>query len=180
MNRKDIEIRILGIADLHPDVLEKFNRYQVTNRVKYKQKDQYFYKEEHFVEYWDEQKKKQVIQYLQKCISKGGFVAGAFINNLLIGFANIENKKFGEENKYVELPYIHVSHEYRNLGIGKELFHMCCEKARELGASKVYIAAHPAEETQNFYKSVNCVSALEVNKEIYDNEPLDIQLEFEL
>lgn len=67
--------------------------------------------------------KKEVIQFLKKCISKGGFV---------------------------------------------------------VGAKKLYIAAHPAEETQKFYKSVGCLPAIEVNREIYDKEPLDIQLEFEL
>ncbi len=34
--------------------------------------------------------------------------------------------------------------------------------------------------TQNSYKSVGCGLVVEVNKEIYEREPLDIQLEFVL
>lgn len=60
-----------------------------------------------------------------------------------------------------------MSYEYRNYGIGKQLFYLCCEKAREKGAKKLYIRAHPSEETQNSYKSVGCVLAVEVNKGIY-------------
>jgi hypothetical protein len=34
MNKINIEIKILAASDLHPAALEKFDRYQVTNRVK--------------------------------------------------------------------------------------------------------------------------------------------------
>lgn len=180
MDKNDIEIKLLEIVDLHSAALQKFNRFQITNRVRYKENGQYSYKDEHFIECWDEQKKEQVIQSLRNCICTGGIVAGAFNDGQLIGFANVELNFFGENKRYLELPYIHVSYEYRNSGIGKRLFTLCCEKAKELGAQKLYISTHPSEETQNFYKSVGCVLAVEVNSEIFDKEPLDIQLEFVL
>ncbi|WP_406242537.1 GNAT family N-acetyltransferase [Tissierella carlieri] len=180
MDKNDIEIRLLQITDLYLDALQDFNRYQITNRVMYKKNDEYMYKDNYFIEYWDELKKEQVIQSLIKCICTGGIVVGAFKNNKLIGFANVENKFFGKYREYLELPYIHVSYEFRNYGIGRQLFHLCCEKAREKGAKKLYIGAHPSEETQIFYKSIGCTLAVEVNKEIYKREPLDIQLEFAL
>jgi ribosomal protein S18 acetylase RimI-like enzyme len=125
---EEIEIRLLDLSDLHPDALNKFNRYQITNRVRYEENGQYLYKDEHFIESWDEQKKVQVIQSLSECISMGGIAAGAYINGEFIGFANVENMFFGENKEYLELPYIHVSYEYRGYGIGKRLFELCCRE----------------------------------------------------
>lgn len=178
MDSKDIEIRVIEISDLHLEALRKFNRYQVTSSVRYKENDKYIYKDEHFIESWDEVKKHQVIQSLKQCVCNGGIAAGAFKNNELIGFANVENGSFGKNKDYLELSYIHVSNELRNLGIGKKLFHLCSEEAKAIGAKKLYIAAHPAVETQHFYRSLGCVLAEETNNEIYEREPLDIQLEF--
>jgi ribosomal protein S18 acetylase RimI-like enzyme len=180
MDKNNTIIRLVETIDLHSAALQKFNRYQVTNRVMYKENDQYLYKNEHFIECWDEQKRGQVIQSLQRCISMGGITAGAFRNGELIGFASVENEFFGKKGEYLELSYIHISYEYRNCGIGKKLFSFCCEKAKTKGARKLYIAAHPAEETQHFYKAIGCVPAAEVSKQIYDKEPLDIQLELAL
>ncbi|KPU44815.1 acetyltransferase (GNAT) family protein [Oxobacter pfennigii] len=180
MDKSAVEIKMLRIADLHPDTLRKFNRYQITNRVKYMESGHYDYKDDHFIEHWDDNKKHQVIESLQRCIQTGGIAAGAFICCELIGFANIEKNFFGKNKEYLELPYIHVSYEYRSHGIGKRLFALCCDQAKKLGARKIYISSHPSEETQSFYKSVGCVLASEVNMEILNREPLDIQLEFVL
>lgn len=180
MDKNHIKIRLVQIEDLNTEVLEKFNRYQVTNRVRYKENDEYFYKDDHFIDFWNEEKKAQVIESLQNCVSKGGIVTGAFIDDKLIGFANVESEFFGRNSEYLELPYIHVSNEYRNCGIGKKLFNLCCKEAKAKGAKKLYIAAHPAEETQDFYRAMGCVLALEINEKIYKLEPLDIQLEFVL
>lgn len=49
---------------------------------------------------------------------------GAFVDQILIGFANVEGELFGIDQKYLELSYIHVSNEFRNSGIGKKLFDM--------------------------------------------------------
>lgn len=176
----DIEIRLLCMTDLHTAALQKFNRYQVTNRVLRKENDRYYYKDDHFIESWDEQKKEQVVQSLHQCILAGGIVAGAFADGNLVGFANIERNFFGTDNEYLELSYIHVSYEYRRHGIGRRLFSLCCKYAKELGAKKLYIAAHPSVETQSFYKSMGCTFAVEINKEILAKEPLDIQMEFVL
>ncbi len=169
--------KVLKLSDLLNTFLTKFNRYQETKRVWFKENHQYSIKNDYFVEQWDEEKKQQVIQDLRKCIQSGGSVIGAFFLGDVVGFVNVESGLFGSKKEYVELPYIHVSNEYRHYGIGKNLFMLCCEEARKIGAKKLYIAAHPAEETQRFYKSVGCVFAVEVNEEIYRREPLDIQLE---
>lgn len=167
----------LLLKDLHPNVLNKFNRYQETNVVWFKDKDEYKLKHDHFVEEWNEEKKREVVLSLQHCIKSGGMVVGAFYGEHLIGFANVEGVFFGTERQYLELPYIHISNEYRNYGIGKKLFELCCQKAKLKGAKKLYIAAHPSEETQHFYRAVGCTYAEEINEDILAKEPLDIQLE---
>lgn len=176
----NINFRELKLADIHSNLLKKFNRYQETKRVWVKEDKQYRFKDDYFVEQWDCGKKKQVIQSLRNCISSGGIVIGAFIDSDLIGFASVEGTVFGTRKEYLELSYIHVSNEYRNCGIGKRIFKLCCLKAKEKNVKKLYIGAHPSEETQSFYKSVGCTPALEINQDIYKREPLDIQLEIVL
>ena len=54
------------------------------------------------------------------------------------------------------------------------------EKAKELGAKKLYISAHSSKESQEAYRRLGCVEAVEVNREIAENEPFDIQMEYQL
>lgn len=177
----NIEYRTLELEDFKSTLLEKFNRYQETRRVWFKEhQNKYNIKEDYFVEEWDDIKKVLVIKALQNCIISGGCVIGAFVDGHIKGFASIEGGLFGTRKEYVELSYIHISCECRGMGIGKKLFQLSCEKASELGAKKIYIGAHPSEESQGFYKSVGCTEAKEVNEEIYNREPLDIQMEFVL
>jgi ribosomal protein S18 acetylase RimI-like enzyme len=173
-----INYKLMDLINLQSTNLKNFNRYQETNRVWYKDNDLFKIKADHFVDQWDDNKKTLVLQDLMRCVKLGGFVVGAFLKEELIGFANVEGVLFGSHKEYRELSYIHVSNEFRNGGIGKKLFQFCCEKAKEMGTQKLYIAAHPAEETQHFYRKLGCTYALELNQTIFDREPLDIQLEF--
>lgn len=179
-NQLNIQYRFLSLQEIDLQFLKTFNRYQVTNKVWYKDGQQYNIKEDYFVDEWNEVKKKQVILSLQNCLKVGGAVLAANHQGKVVGFANIENHFFGSSRQYLELPYIHVSNEFRQYGIGKKLFHLCCEKAKQMGAKKLYIAAHPSIESQYFYQSVGCTYADEINQKIYEKEPLDIQLEISL
>ncbi|MBS4191940.1 GNAT family N-acetyltransferase [Bacillus sp. FJAT-49705] len=172
-----IHFKVLTTHELSPNLLTTFNRYQETNHLWFKAKDEYIIKTDYFAEHWDHEKKNQVILELKNCVLSNGTVIGAFSDRNLIGFANVEDELFGKNKEYLELSYIHVSNEYRNYGIGKKLFQICCEKAKQMGAKKLYIAAHPSVETQHFYKAVGCTHALEINQKILNKEPLDIQLE---
>ncbi|MBO9131480.1 GNAT family N-acetyltransferase [Bacillus sp. 165] len=173
----NIMYRELHLDDLNAALLKTFNRYQETKRVWFKDNEQYKLKADYFTEQWDDEKKELVIHSLRHCVKTGGSVVGAFIRTNLVGFANVEGELFGSNKEYLELPYIHVSNECRNRGIGKKLFELCCIKAKQMGAKKLYIATHPSEETQYFYQAAGCIVAVEINQRIYDKEPLDIQLE---
>lgn len=170
-------LRELNLADLREDFLSGFHRRQETRRVWYIEDGEWKQKDDFFIDEWDGQKKQLVIEDLKNCVRTGGSVVGAYDAGMLIGFANVEGTLFGSKGQYLELPYIHISSEHRGKGIGKKLFASCCRLAREKGAKKLYIAAHPSVETQQFYRSVGCVLAAEINPRIYEKEPLDIQLE---
>jgi ribosomal protein S18 acetylase RimI-like enzyme len=177
-NTDRIHYKVLNMDDLNSSILTNFNRYQNTNRVWYKENNQYKLKADHFIEQWNTEKKALVILDLQNCIRSGGIVVAAIVKGKLIGFACVEGALFGTNNEYRELSYIHVTYECRGIGIGKQMFEICCKQATHLGTKKLYIAAHPSEETQNFYRSLGCTYAVVINQKIYNKEPLDIQLEY--
>ncbi|WP_142296497.1 GNAT family N-acetyltransferase [Lottiidibacillus patelloidae] len=176
----NITYRKLKVEDLNDDFLARFKRYQVTNKVLANRENSLYEKEDYFIDDWDNAKKVNIAREMRNCVLTGGAVIGAFREEELVGFANINNNHFGKTLDYVELPYIHVSKNYRGYNVGKSLFYLCCESAKKLGARKLYIGAHPSIETQSFYKAMGCTLAKEINEEIYNREPLDIQLEYVL
>jgi len=90
------------------------------------------------------------------------------------------NSKFGSEGQYVQLKYLHISLNYRHKGIGKELFKLCIEKAKNMGIAKVYISANDSVDTINFYMNLGCEDAKEINKEFAEEEPYDRPLEYKI
>lgn len=98
----------------------------------------------------------------------------------MAGFSSLESEPFGSKKEYLQLSAIHTSYEFRGKGIGKQLFNLISERARAMGAKKLYISSHSAEETQLFYKKMGCTYAKEINEGLAKKEPYDIQLEFDL
>ncbi|MCJ7687913.1 MAG: GNAT family N-acetyltransferase, partial [Clostridiaceae bacterium] len=91
--------------------------------------------------------------------------------------ANLESSFVGGCAEYLEMPFIHVSSRHRGKGIGEKIFRVMLNTAKKRGAHKIYIASHPSIESQGFYKKLGCELTKEINDEIYNCEPLDIQLE---
>lgn len=63
---------------------------------------------------------------------------------------------------------------------GRRLFTLGCEEAKKLGADRLYISAHSSKESQATYKALGCVHAQEINQELAQMEPCDVQLEYVL
>ncbi|HEY4392063.1 MAG TPA: GNAT family N-acetyltransferase [Paenibacillus sp.] len=175
----DFIIRELTLEDLHPDLLNSFNRYQEVQRCWRMENGEWILKNISFTEQWEDSLKQEIVDVdFTNCLESGGFVWGVFNNNNeVIAFASMPTDFFGSENQYLQLMQIHVSYEYRNKGMGRELFALCSEKARQLGAKKLYISTHSSEESQHFYKKVGCVDAEEINKKLAEYEPYDRQME---
>ena len=118
---------------------------------------------------------------LRKTILEGGSAIGAFdSNNKLLGFATINREFFGEKYNYVLLDQLYITFEHRNKGIGKKLFMLSASAAKKWDADSIYICAGSAEETINFYFAIGCKEAEEINKELYEQDPRDFQLEYVL
>jgi len=117
---------------------------------------------------------------LNNTILNNGIAIGAFENDKLIGFVTVNSEIFGEKYKHVLLDQLFITLEYRGKGIGKELFFLSADRVKEWNVDKLYICAGSAEETIAFYFAIGCQEAEEVNREFYESDPRDFQLEFEL
>lgn len=115
---------------------------------------------------------------LQDCYNRSGTFWGAFENELLVGVAILEGKFIGSPKDTLQLKFLHVSREYRKRGIASTLFQLAVEKAKKLGARKLYISATPSENTIRYYLRLGCVLAKEIDPELFALEPEDIHLEF--
>lgn len=175
-----IKLTVLQIDEVQPAMLDSFDRIQRTAKVLVNNEGSLVEKEDVFEDDWTLERKREIVGHFVKTIEGGGAVIVAKHGEELIGFAVIEADEFGIGSIYRELSYIHVTRSARGQKIGESLFLKAKEVARKLGAEKLYIGAHPALETQNFYRKMGCVLASEVNEIIYKREPRDIQLEIPL
>lgn len=173
-------IRELTLADLQPDLLKQFNRYQEVKRCVRKVNGEWVLQDIAFLEQWDEQLKQEIIaEDFAPCIQGGGSVYGAFNEeNELIGFASLLATPMGSHGQYRKLMQMHISYEYRGKGHGKALFLACAQKAKEMGAYKLYMSTHSAEESQAFYNKLGCVDAEELDEWSVTHEPYDRQMEY--
>ena len=105
---------------------------------------------------------------------------GAFEGERIIGFATVSRRIFGVAARYVQLVCLQISEEYRRQGIGRKLFSMACEEARQLGADKLYISGHSSKESQAAYRALGCSFTEEINEELAAAEPFDVQMEYRL
>jgi N-acetylglutamate synthase-like GNAT family acetyltransferase len=114
-------------------------------------------------------------------IHNNGSAIGAFNeDNKLIGFATVNPQLFGKFNQYALLDQLFITLDCRNQGIGKQLFFRSAKAAAEWGAKKLYICAGSSEETIAFYFAIGCKEAEEINQELYEVDPRDYQLEWEI
>ena len=118
------------------------------------------------------------MEHYCETIKLGGQAFGCFDGDCLIGYATVNSELFGENTRYVLFDQLFVSKDYRNKGIGKVLFHLCAAQAKEWSADKMYLCAGSSEDTIAFYTKLGCVSANEINQELYEEDPNDIQLEY--
>ncbi len=115
-----------------------------------------------------------------EALRAGSPAFGAWTGGQLAGFAILDRERFGSRAQYVGLAELHVSQPLRGRGIGRALFRLACREARALGAERLYISAHSAQETIAAYRAFGCVEAEEINWTLAKKEPCDVQLEYVL
>ncbi len=118
---------------------------------------------------------------LYKTYEGNGIILGAFDRHQrMAGFVSINRKPFGEKYRYVLLDQLFVTRELRGKGVGRELFFRAACLVKSWNADKFYICAGSAEDTIAFYRNLGCADAVEINQEIYEEDPRDLQLEYDL
>jgi len=163
--------------ELCRELFHGFIRRQVVTKCWRRENGNWVIKDAPFIDDWSEGDYQTLISCLKNTISTGGIVFAACLDGELKGFASVESSFFGKEHEYLDLSSIHVSADVRNSGIGKSLFIMAKNWAKEHGAKKLYISAHSAIESQAFYRKLGCVEAREYDQRHVDAEPFDCQLE---
>jgi len=177
----NINFKELSLSDAGDGLLDDFIRYQKVTRHWKKINEEWVLKDGDYVDDWDRNERKvRAERFINVLTNELGHIFGAYADDRLVGFAVLLKEKFGSNNQYIQLKSFHVSLDYRDRGIGKKLFKMCEEKAREIGAEKMYISANDSEATQGFYLGLGCVDAREINQECAAAEPFDRQMEFSI
>jgi len=154
------------------------DRSEVIDHVYYYEKKGLVLKPEHYdLHSWPPGEAEHYTPILLDCFDRGGWFYGLFDNDQLIGIAILESKFIGSKKDQLQLKFLHVSQTYRGQGLGKRLFELARDKAKEKGAQRLYISATPSEHTINFYRSLGCTVTQELDSELFKLEPEDIHLE---
>lgn len=177
---KTIEYTMLDCDNFFVTSLNGFKRRQKVENCWRKSGNNYALTPVAYTEDWSLSERREMAQRIISLISAGYIAIGAKCGNEIVGFALIDNNRFGSEKQYINLAELYVSEPYRRKGIGKALFKLACEAAKKLGGTKLYISAHSAEESIAAYKNYGCTLAKEINQALADKEPCDLQLEFDL
>lgn len=171
------QLRPLEREEITSTLFRWFDRFQPVERCWRKEGGRWALQEISFTERWDENDIKTLCTCLQDTAASRGRVWGAFLDGKLKGFASVEGKRIGSHQQYADLTSIHVSVDARRQGLGRRLFLLAEDFARNLGAKALYISAHSSAESQAFYKAMGCVEAVEPQAFHVEKEPCDCQLE---
>lgn len=106
-------------------------------------------------------------------LEQGGQIFGAFDGDLLVGVA-IFRPELSED--MVQLAVLHVSKNYRRLGIATELATQIMRLAQVKGAKSVYVSATPSGSAVGFYRKQGFRLAEKPHPELFALEPEDIHM----
>ena len=163
---------------------KEFNRFGEIDRTEtvehiyyYKQGKLELVKEFYQIPKWSQDQVQEHISTFKDIDRRGGFIFGAFDGSALVGIISLEKEFIGSNKDQLNLAGLWVSKNYRKLGVGKTLVELVKDKAKEMGARKLYVSATPSENTVHFYMNRGFELAKEVDKRLYELEPGDIHME---
>jgi len=129
---------------------------------------------------WNPSELEENIKHLYDLYDRNGTLIGAFDGARLIAVSALESKFIGREKDQLQLYFHHVDRHYRHKGIGGKLLKQVMDKAKKLGAKRLYVSATPSKNTVDFYRHMGCRLAAEPNPKLYRLEPEDIHLELKI
>lgn len=161
--------------------LWSIDRAEVIDGIYHREADELVLKSQHHdVKGWPPGEPEHYGPILLDCFDHGGTFYGAFEGTSLIGATVLEGRFIGRGNDQLQLKFLHVSRRHRRSGLGCTLFDQAVARARELGARRLYISATPSENTVRFYLRRGCRITDDVDTALFELEPDDIHLEFEI
>jgi len=157
------------------------DRAEVIDKVYYHENGKLVLKPEHHdVQGWPAGEPERDGAILLECFERDGTFCGAFDGDMLIGAMVLESRFIGRERDQLQLKFLHVDRRHRKAGLGSTLFDKAVGRARALGARRLYISATPSENTMRFYLRRGCRVTDDVDAALFELEPKDIHLEFEI
>jgi predicted N-acetyltransferase YhbS len=157
------------------------DRSEVIDAVYYFEGGALVLKPEHYdMRGWPPGEAEHYTPLLESCYDHGGWFYGLFDEGRLIGAAVLEGRFIGKNQDQLQLKFLHVSSPYRHQGWGRQLFDLAAVEARKRGARRLYISATPSEHTVGFYLGLGCSLVPEPDPELFELEPEDIHLEYDL
>jgi predicted N-acetyltransferase YhbS len=171
-----MNIRLLRREEI--PLIWQIDRREIVENIFYLNNGKLALKPDYFdIQGWPPEEAELYMPILFDCYDRGGTFWGMFKDEMLVGVAILESKFIGSRQDALQLKFLHVSHDYRKRGIASTLFKLAVEKAKALGAKKLYISATPSEHTVNYYLRLGCVLATEIDPELFELEPEDIHLQ---
>lgn len=174
-----LRIESISSDSVSTDMLLNFHHYQVINQKYINLNGRWEITKAHELREWNAEKRIWIIKYLCEQIVRGGSVAGAFWDDVFVGFCSVDGYLYGETAKYANLTMLFVDDEFKRKGVGKALFKTACKCALVNGADKLFISAIPSVETIAFYFNMGCEDAKEIVTNYIDTEN-DRYLEYKL
>jgi predicted N-acetyltransferase YhbS len=129
---------------------------------------------------WPPGESEKYTPILEACFDRGGWFHGLFDDESMIGVAVLDSRFIGKDQDTLQLKFLHVGRAHRDRGFGRRLFRLAGTEAIRLGAARLYVSATPSRHTIDFYLGLGCQLATEPDAELFELEPEDIHLEFDL
>ena len=113
---------------------------------------------------------------IRAVLAAGGAAFGAFDGDRLVGIGTLDRTPVGGDPAVMALDLLHVGAGHRGQGIGKRLTALVVERARQLGATALYISATPTRNTVDAYRRMGAEVLVTPDPEKLALEPEDIHL----
>lgn len=174
----------MDYRQINRDEIEKFreiDRQERVEEVYYFRNGQLELEQESYdIKGWNPAELDEYIERLYALYDRNGTIYGAFDGAPLVGLVSLDSKMFGISENYLKLDMLYISSAYRGNGIGSKLVELCKDRAKILGAGKLYISATPFRNTVDAYMKMGSKLVIELNGELFKLEPYDIHLELEV
>ena len=176
MEKENITYRVLKRDEII-NKLDEIDSYEIIEETYYFKDGKLVLEKEHrefkHFDSWHER-----FEDLTEDYDNGYTLLGAFDGEKLVGLVGMRGDLIGENNDTINLSTCFISKNYRKQGIATKLIDMLKERARRLNAKKMYVSAAPSKNTVHFYMGIGFQVTNEPIKEIFDENPKDIQMEF--